>query len=129
MDTHRPLARWEGFCAPCATERPLVLVAYGRHGVRAWLAGVGPEDRALSYCCLVCGRLEQVPATEELDAEYDATLLRWPDHVVVAASVPVPGILPLVALVPQPRRALVQVVTGSRPTVTATDGRLLSLVA
>lgn len=124
MDTHRPVARWDGFCTPCATERPLVLIASGEHGVRAWLAGVGPEHRALSYCCLVCGRVEHVPATEELDAEYDATLLRWPDHVPVLA----PSGLP-VAVIPRPRLPLVQVVAGSRPTVTATDGRVLSLVA
>jgi hypothetical protein len=78
---HFPLAHYDGFCAPCETERPLVLVEHGQRGLRAWLSGIGPEDRTLSYCCLVCGRNEHVPLTEAEDALYDATLPTWPDTV------------------------------------------------
>lgn len=76
---HHLLTRYAGYCAGCAAERPLALVEVGPRGVRAWLAGVGPEDRALSYCCQVCGRNEHVPLTEAEDAAYDVTLARWPD--------------------------------------------------
>lgn len=76
---HRVLTRWTGFCAGCPEEAPLLLVSTGPHGLRAWLSGAGPEDRVLSYTCAVCGRVEHVPATDEEDAVYDATLARWPD--------------------------------------------------
>ena len=76
---HRVLARWTGFCASCPEESPLLLVATGPFGFRGWLAGGSAEDRTLSYSCAVCGRVEHVPATEEEDAVYDASLSRWPD--------------------------------------------------
>ena len=79
MSSFAVVARWVGFCQPCARERPLVLTAFGPHGFRAWLAGYGPEDRELAYCCGVCGAREHVPATQHLDDLYDATLPRWPD--------------------------------------------------
>ena len=78
---HRVLARWTGFCAGCPEEAPLLLVSTGAHGLRAWLSGAGPEDRELTYTCAVCGRVEHVPASEEEDAVYDASLPRWPDWV------------------------------------------------
>lgn len=95
---HRVLARWTGFCASCPEETPLLLVATGPHGFRAWLAGGSQEDTTLSYTCAVCGRVEHVPASEEEDAIYDASLVRWPDweseveepELVAPASVEVP---------------------------------------
>lgn len=89
MSSFAVVARWSGFCRPCGTERPLVLTELGPHGVRAWLAGYDAEDRALSYCCEVCGTVEHVPATEALDLAYDRTLPRWPDLVVPAPWAPV----------------------------------------
>src|SRR4051812_25597002 len=81
MTTHRVITSWTGFCASCPEEQPLLLVESGPHGLRGWLSGAGAEDRTLSYSCAVCGRVEHVPATEEEDAAYDATLTRWPDWV------------------------------------------------
>jgi hypothetical protein len=81
MTTHRVITSWTGFCASCPVEQPLLLVETGPHGLRGWLSGAGPEDRTLSYACAVCGRVEHVPASEEEDAAYDATLVRWPDWV------------------------------------------------
>lgn len=79
VSSYKVLAGWQGFCAGCPIERPLVLVEHGPHGLHAWWNGAGAEERSLSYCCTVCGRLEHVPATEIEDREYDATLARWPD--------------------------------------------------
>ncbi len=74
------IASWIGYCADChADDRRLLLVQRGPRGVRAWLAGVGPDNRSLSYCCSVCGRVEFVPATEAEDRAYDLALPRWPD--------------------------------------------------
>ncbi|MCW2601172.1 MAG: hypothetical protein JWM02_3001 [Frankiales bacterium] len=73
------LARYDGYCAGCDDQRPLVLMEQGPHGLRAWLAGAGPEDRPLAYTCALCGRVEYVPPTEADDAEYEATLTPWGD--------------------------------------------------
>ncbi|MDP3712519.1 MAG: hypothetical protein Q8R60_08550 [Mycobacteriales bacterium] len=83
-DSCKVLAKWNGYCADCERQRPLVLVERGCFGVAAWLRGLGSEDRTLCYACRVCGRVEQVPATAAEDARYDATLPRWPDLDLVA---------------------------------------------
>lgn len=97
MNTHRVVTSWTGFCASCPVEQPLLLVSEGPHGFRGWLSGAGPEDRALSYVCAVCGRVEHVPATEEEDAAYDATLTRWPDWVEAPLPAAAPAEQPVTA--------------------------------
>ena len=157
MSRYHLLATWEGFCASCDAERPLMLVEHGPRGLRAWLSGAGPEDRELSYACGLCGRVEQVPLTEAEDAEYDRTLLRWPDWVPTEVTGPVqmaepvvPNVFataaarlalmalaePVVAeqLVQLPvahvvRRPQVHVLTLPVQRVSATDERLLALAA
>jgi hypothetical protein len=59
------LARWDGWCDPCETERPLVLTETGERGLRAWLHGIGHEDRELTLTCGVCGEWQAVPYDEE----------------------------------------------------------------
>ena len=59
------LARWTGWCDPCETERPLILTETGQRGLRAWLRGVGAEDRTLTLTCGVCGEWQEVPADED----------------------------------------------------------------
>jgi hypothetical protein len=59
------LARWSGWCDPCGTERPLVLTETGERGLRAWLHGIGYEDRALTLTCAVCGEWQTVDHDEE----------------------------------------------------------------
>ncbi|MDX6217504.1 MAG: hypothetical protein QOG99_3088 [Frankiales bacterium] len=98
MSTYRVITSWTGFCASCPAEQPLLLVSHGPHGVRAWLSGAGHEDRTLSYACSVCGRVEFVPATEDEDVYYDATLARWPDWIEEAFE-PVLVTAPFVPLV------------------------------
>ena len=71
MSDVKLLAAWDGWCDPCATERPLVLVEVGPRGVKAWLGGVGIEDRTLSLTCRVCGQWQLVPQLEEDDEEMD----------------------------------------------------------
>ncbi len=84
-------ATWSGYCAGCHTDaRPLLLLQHGARGLRAWLAGVGPDDRSLSYCCGVCGRVEFVPASEAEDRAYDLTLPRWPDWLNEADPLTLP---------------------------------------
>lgn len=83
-DNCKVLATWNGYCADCERDRPLVLVERGCFGIAAWLRGIGSEDRTLRYACRVCGRVEFVPPTEEEDRRYDATLARWPDIDLMA---------------------------------------------
>jgi hypothetical protein len=140
------IAHHDGYCAGCHDERPLVVIEHGPRGLRAWLAGVGAEDRELSYSCLLCGRTEHVPLTEAEDVEYDATLATWPDwmpsvepvvpeHVAPVAVVPepvpvtvvLPDTGPVVALPAAARKPLVRIMTLPTPRVEATDDQLLSL--
>jgi hypothetical protein len=99
--------------------------------VSAWLAGVGPEDRALSYSCLVCGRVEHVPPTEAEDAEYEATLPTWPDWTPVVQPVAAIAVMPepvaAVIEAPPARRPVVRIVTMPVQRVGATDDNLLAL--
>ena len=147
MSTYKLVATWSGFCAPCDTERPLLLVEEGPRGLRAWWGGVGAEQRTLSYACGVCGWTEHVPATEDEDAAYDATLLRWPDwspaHRLVASAValrPITGspvmvqapriiLLPGIAsasVIPAQRRPSVTIASLPMQRVSVTDGPLVA---
>jgi hypothetical protein len=68
------LARWDGWCDPCETERPLVLTETGQRGVRAWLRGIGHEDRELTLTCGVCGEWQAVTHDEQDLPEVGAPL-------------------------------------------------------
>ena len=72
MSDVKRLARWNGWCDPCETERPLVLTEAGERGVRAWLRGVGHEDRSLKLTCCCCGEWQEIPPAEEDLAEAPA---------------------------------------------------------
>jgi hypothetical protein len=61
------LARWTGWCDPCEIERPLILTEAGERGLRAWLRGVGAEDRELTLTCGVCGEWQSVSHDEDDD--------------------------------------------------------------
>ncbi len=125
---YTPVAWHDGYCVGCDDEQPLVVTERGPRGLRAWLAGVGREDRTLSYTCRVCGQREQVPLTEAEDEEHAATLLCWPDwtpHVSpVAAAAPVTAIPVTIIAMPAPRAPLVHVLTLPVQRVHATDLRL-----
>jgi hypothetical protein len=121
---YAPVAWHDGYCVSCDDEQPLVVTEHGPRGLRAWLAGVGREDRTLSYTCRVCGQCEQVPLTEAEDDAYGATLLCWPDWTPQA----VPVAATVVAL-PAPRRPQVRVVTLPVQRVHATDLGLVLAVA
>lgn len=148
MASYKVLATWSGFCAPCAVERPLLLVEEGPRGLRAWWGGVGSEQRTLSYSCAVCGQTEHVPATEAEDALYDVTLLRWPDWspephrlvasptatsplvgtplVVVAPRVVVLPDAPAAVVVPAQRRPVITIASLPTQRVSVTDGPLVA---
>lgn len=145
--TYVTVAEHDGYCARCDVERPLVIQSHGAHGLRAWLAGIGWEDRALSYTCRVCGQVEHVPLTEAEDDEYAATLVSWPDwapvQVPVVVQLPEPVVvragdvfalaatqLALVPALPAPRKPVVRIITLPHARVAATDGQpLATLVA
>lgn len=93
------VASWDGYCLPCGREdRPLVLTRSGATGLRAWVAGIGDEDRSLLLTCRVCGGWQVVPLREEDDPE-----------VVVEVVQPAPERVPAVVRVPLPRTALAAV--------------------
>jgi hypothetical protein len=71
------LASWTGWCDPCETERPLILTETGERGIRAWLRGVGAEDRQLTLTCRVCGEWQLV-SYDEPDIEDDVALAPSP---------------------------------------------------
>jgi hypothetical protein len=105
MSTVKLLARWNGWCDPCETERPLVLTETGEHGLRAWLRGVGAEDRTLTLTCGVCGEWQDVPfdeddIEEEVAASAAVALQPLGAHQVTVHAVPYPA-----EPVPAPRAA------------------------
>ena len=94
MSDVKRLARWTGWCDPCETERPLVLTETGERGIRAWLRGIGAEDRALTLTCGVCGEWQDVPHDEDDIVEAQPStplvaLLPVGAHQVVVRSTPV----------------------------------------
>jgi hypothetical protein len=115
------LALWDGWCDPCGTERPLALTEHGDHGLRAWMRGVGIEDRSLVLACKVCGQWQSVPRFEEDDPEVvvartevprilATALLPARRSIVVATAAPAPKAITL----PAPRSAYPTVVQTSR---------------
>ena len=146
------LAAYEGFCAGCCGDEdyaPLVITEHGPRGLRAWLSGVGPEDRELAYTCVTCGRIEHVPQTQAEDDEYAATLPLWTDWSPVEPPAAVASLSPfvvaagdvfalaaarvradaLVMTLPTQRRPIIRVVTLPVQRVEATDDHLLALSA
>lgn len=73
------LSRWDGWCDPCGLERPLLLTAKGEFGPRAWLSGVGMEDRTLVLTCAVCGEWQLCPWDEEFPQEAVALVEAGPE--------------------------------------------------
>lgn len=151
------IAGWPGWCTPCDREdRPLVLTRSGPGGVRAWLSGLGDDDRLLLLTCRVCGSWQFVPAREEDDPE--VVLSDEPEaHGAVAATLheartlPTPIPLPRAEVpvevdveveaappveapavsIPQPRPAVPRIVTvpDSVPALTAVSPEAVAAAA
>ena len=88
MTDVKVLARWDGWCDPCEVERPLVLTETGPRGLRAWLHGLGHEDRALTLTCAVCGEWQSVPHDED-------DLRDLPDRIDLDSPSPLLALQPL----------------------------------
>jgi hypothetical protein len=105
MSDVKRLARWTGWCDPCETERPLVLTEAGERGLRAWLRGVGHEDRSLKLTCCCCGEWQEVPPAED-DLPEATTALIVALHPVgtrqVAVRAPARSVSPAYPDVPVP---------------------------
>lgn len=98
------VASWDGFCLPCdRDDRPLVLTRSGATGLRAWLAGIDDDERALVLTCRVCGEWQDVPRLEEDDPEVVVPFEHVPD--------------------PETPVDLARVDLGARPAATATAVR------
>lgn len=126
------LAAWDGWCDPCETERPLALTEHGDRGLRAWMRGVGVEDRSLVLTCRVCGQWQSVPQLEEDDPEVVVAQREVP-RILATALLPArrsivvamtPPAKPAAITLPAPRSAYPKVVTTSR----TPDDALLSLL-
>lgn len=107
------VASWDGYCLPCGREdRPLVLTRSGATGLRAWIAGIGDDERTLLLTCRVCGEWQVVPLREEDDPEVVVEVVRpAAERVAVAVRLPSPrtapaaGAIPALQLVPLPLRS------------------------
>jgi hypothetical protein len=101
----------------------------GARGIRAWLSGMSHHDRSLSYTCLVCGRVEQVPLTDAEDAEYEATLETWPDSSPAGQPVAALDEAPTAPglSLPPARKVIVTIARLPVQRVRAADGHLLAL--
>lgn len=89
------VASWDGFCLPCGRDdRPLVLTRSGAAGLRAWLAGIGDDERTLLLTCRVCGEWQVVPLREEDDPEVVVTAEPAVAAVLAAAVAALPVTLP-----------------------------------
>ena len=115
MTTVKLLALWQGWCDDCHVERPLALTEHGEHGLRAWLKGIGSEDRSLVLACEVCGHWQPVPQHDEDDPEPAEPELAAPPETLSSPPEPVRAVRTVV--VPHPR-----------PTDVAPD-RVLDLVS
>lgn len=121
------VAEWEGWCAPCAVERPLALTRSGRLGLRTWLTAPVSESRPLTLTCRLCGNSDVVPPEEDdppvLVTSDEAptpvpapaaavgstvvtsALLPVPDHPTAAPALPVPAVVSPVLRSPELDRA------------------------
>ena len=106
------VASWDGYCLPCGREdRPLVLTRSGATGLRAWVAGIGDDDRTLLLTCRVCGEWQIVPLREEDDPETAVEeVLAAPVAPVVAVVRPAAAPVSAAVRLPSPRTAPAAVV-------------------
>lgn len=123
MTDVKVLASWDGWCSPCGQDRPLTLLEVGPRGLRAWLRGIGAEDRELTLACRVCGTSQHVPQHEEDDPDVPYVPLIL-STAVAGRSIPVAQGRRETVVLPAPRTDPWPV-----PVSPASDAALLQLLA
>ncbi len=115
------VASWNGYCLPCGREdRPLVLTRSGASGLRAWVAGIGDDERTLLLTCRVCGDWQIVPLREEDDPEIavaEALGAAAPVAPVMAMTRPAAAAVPAAVRPPSRRTAPAAVAISTRERV------------